>query len=179
MLKTILSVIQQAAFGATFSASVGGLPVVQWLPTGRDACKNPHFSTGLTRIACRIDGRESIRFALRRCKRGETSFNYIRSGLGKFCKHPVMDRRGLSLERALDAEIQLANHDHIRHGPAVGVILLGLGIAYVGKLKQERRQLSESFGYRAYYSRSRVADFLLASENRSGRLKPNISGRPL
>jgi CHASE1-domain containing sensor protein len=61
----------------------------------------------------------------------------------------------------------------------LGVILLGLGIAYVGKLKQERRQLSESFGYRAYYSRSRVADFLLASENRSGRLKPNISGRPL
>ena len=115
MLKTTLSVIQQAAFGTTFSASVGGLPVVRWLPTGRDACKNPHSSTGLTRIACRIDGRESIRFALRRCKRGETSFNYIRSGLGKFC-----NRRGLSLERALDAEIQLANHDHIRHGPVVG-----------------------------------------------------------
>jgi hypothetical protein len=165
MLKTTLSVIQQAAFGTTFSASVGGLPVVRWLPTGRDAYKNPHSSTGLTRIACRIDGRESIRFALRRCKRGETSFNYIRSGLGKFC-----NRRGLSLERALDAEIQLANHDHIRHGPVVGGILLGVGIAYVGKLKQDRRQLSESFSYRA---------FIGNVENRSGRLKPNNSGRSL
>ena len=28
----------------------------------------------------------------------------------------------------------------------LGVILLGLGTAYVSKLKQERRQLSESFG---------------------------------
>ena len=34
--------------------------------------------------------------------------------------NPVMDRRGLSLERALDAEIQLANHDHSHHGPVVG-----------------------------------------------------------
>jgi hypothetical protein len=32
----------------------------------------------------------------------------------------------------------------------LGVILLGLGTAYVRKLKQERRQLSESFGYRAF-----------------------------
>jgi hypothetical protein len=32
----------------------------------------------------------------------------------------------------------------------LGVVLLGLGTAYVRKLKQERRQLSESFGYRAF-----------------------------
>ena len=32
----------------------------------------------------------------------------------------------------------------------LGVILLGLGTAYVSKLKQERRRLSESFGYKAF-----------------------------
>jgi hypothetical protein len=32
----------------------------------------------------------------------------------------------------------------------LGVILLGLGAAHVSKLKKERRQLSESFGYRAF-----------------------------
>jgi CHASE1-domain containing sensor protein len=32
----------------------------------------------------------------------------------------------------------------------LGVILLGLGTAYVSKLKQERRRLSKSFGYRAF-----------------------------
>jgi hypothetical protein len=32
----------------------------------------------------------------------------------------------------------------------LAVILLGLGTAYVSKLKQERRRLSESFGYRAF-----------------------------
>jgi hypothetical protein len=52
----------------------------------------------------------------------------------------------------------------------LGVILIGLGIAYVGKLKQDRRQLSESLGYRA---------FIGNVENRSGRLKPNNSGRSL
>jgi len=50
----------------------------------------------------------------------------------------------------------LANHDHIRHGPVVGVILLGLSTAYVSKLKQERRQLSESLGYRAFMETSFV-----------------------
>ena len=38
----------------------------------------------------------------------------------------------------------------------LGVILLGLGTAYVSKLKQERRQLSESFGYRAFLQTSFV-----------------------
>ena len=67
--------IQQPAFGTTFSASMGDLPVVRWLPTGRDDYKDLHSSTALTHIACRIDGREDIRSALPRCKGGETGFN--------------------------------------------------------------------------------------------------------
>jgi len=38
----------------------------------------------------------------------------------------------------------------------LGVILLGLSTAYVSKLKRERRQLSESFGYRAIVETSFV-----------------------
>ena len=38
----------------------------------------------------------------------------------------------------------------------LGVILLGLSTAYVSKLKQERRQLSESLGYRAFMETSFV-----------------------
>jgi len=36
----------------------------------------------------------------------------------------------------------------------LGVILLGLGTAYVSKFKQQRRQLSDSFGYRAFMESS-------------------------
>ena len=36
----------------------------------------------------------------------------------------------------------------------LGVILLGLSTAYVSKLKQERRQLSGSLGYRAFLQTS-------------------------
>ena len=32
----------------------------------------------------------------------------------------------------------------------LGVILLGLGTAYLSKLKQERRQLSEPFDFKAF-----------------------------
>jgi hypothetical protein len=52
----------------------------------------------------------------------------------------------------------------------LGVILIGLGIAYVGRLKQDRRSFLNPLVTRA---------FIGNVENRSGRLKPNNSGRSL